>query len=202
MGLLDFLKREEKASRLIFGKRELQIIRKQLMGESLKQSERNRLSKFIRPKLRFMADCGKYSEEFELKRKATLKTLIKDTKKAILKDKLGRKAIAILLYAPKIEQSSGATSIHLCAMFKEIKTREAEKFRMRITKRVPEIVSVQVFNTLPIWIRLEIARNYKIVYESKEFDEDFWIYTIKEASESRAMKIYLEKKKELLKTTN
>lgn len=187
MGLLDFLKHEPSA-RLIFGKRELQIIRKQLMGEQLKQSERNRLSKFIRPKLRFINSCSKYGEEFELKRRNVLKSLVEKAKLAILADKVGKKAKAILLFGSRVSGYTNFRSdIDICVLFEDISKEEAFRFQLRVPSKLPEIVDIRVFNTLPIWIRLEIAREHKILYKARGFDEDFWIYTIKEASESRVM---------------
>lgn len=187
MGLLEFLQCEPSA-RLIFGKRELQIIRKQLMGEQLKQSERNRLSKFIRPKLQFINHCSKYDKEFKLKRHNTLDNLIEKAKQTILVDKVGKKAKAILLFGSRVSgYTTFKSDVDLCVLFDDISKDTAFEFQLRIASKLPEIVDIRVFNTLPIWIKLEIARNHKILYKTKEFDEDFWIYTIKEASESRVM---------------
>ena len=55
MELLDSLK-ADKDSRKIFGSKELKIIEKQLMGIKLTQSEKNRLSRDIRKKLRFIKE--------------------------------------------------------------------------------------------------------------------------------------------------
>ncbi len=191
MSLLDFLKREPSA-RLIFGKRELQIIRKQLLGEQLKQSERNRLSKFIRPKLRFIKSCSKYSEEFELKRHNTLDSLVEKAKQAILADNVGRKVKAILLFGSRVSgYTTFRSDVDICVLFDDVSKNKAFEFQLRVSSKLPEIVDVRVFNTLPIWIKLEIARNHKVLYKTKEFDEDFWIYIIKEASESRVMNYVL-----------
>ncbi len=158
------------------------------MGEPLKQSERNRLSKFIRPKLRFIGECNEYCEEFELKRRNVLASLIEKAKQAILADKVGKNAKAILLFGSRVSgYTTFKSDVDLCVLFDDISKDTAFEFQLRIASKLPEIVDIRVFNTLPIWIKLEIARNHKILYKTKEFDEDFWIYTIKEASESRVM---------------
>lgn len=190
MGLLEFLQRDADA-RLIFGKRELQIIRKQLLGEKLKQSERNRLSKFIRPKLRFMRSCVTFADEFELKRKHRLKSLVQKTIRLMLRDKLAKKISAILLFGSHAENlPTYRSDIDICAIFDEINPKEAAEFRIRTMANLPDIVDVQVFNVLPIWVKLGIAQNFKILFKRKNFDEDFWIQTIKLASESRAMELH------------
>jgi hypothetical protein len=57
MGLLELLKKSENA-RKIFGKRELKIIEKQMLGVNLTQSEKNRLSRDIRKKLEFIKEIS------------------------------------------------------------------------------------------------------------------------------------------------
>ena len=54
MSLLKFLKENENV-RKVFGKRELKIIEKQLLGVNLTQSEKNRLSRDIRKKFEFVS---------------------------------------------------------------------------------------------------------------------------------------------------
>ena len=59
MALLEFLKNNKNA-RKIFGKKELEIIFKQLEGMPLTQSERNRLSRDIKPKLEFIREISNF----------------------------------------------------------------------------------------------------------------------------------------------
>ena len=67
--MLSFLQTLQKHpdARKIFGKRELKIIQKQMLGIKLTQSEKNRLSRDIRKKLIFIQEISKYSKEFDLK---------------------------------------------------------------------------------------------------------------------------------------
>ena len=79
MAILHFLKTSPEA-RKIFGKRELEIIEKQLLGISLTQSEKNRLSRDIRKKLEFVKELSIYIKEFKLKKGAIIKQIINETK--------------------------------------------------------------------------------------------------------------------------
>ncbi len=185
MGLLEFLKREQDA-RLIFGKRELQIIRKQLMGERLKQSERNRLSKFIRPKLRFIKSCSNYGEEFELKRRNVLDSLVEKAKLTILADKVGKKAKAILLFGSRVSgYTTFRSDVDICVLFDHISENEAFKFQLRVSSKLPEIVDVRVFNTLPLKVKIGVISAFKIIFKTHDFNPLFWASPVKEASESR-----------------
>lgn len=185
MSLLEFLKREPNA-RLIFGKRELVIIRRQLMGEQLKQSERNRLSKFIRPKLRFISAASKYEGEFKLERRVTIDNLIEKAKQTILSDKVGKKAKAILLFGSHV---SGFTTfrsdVDVCALFDNIPESEAFKFQIRVSSKLPEIIDVRVFNTLPLKVKIGVISAFKVIFKARDFDPLFWTGPVKEASESR-----------------
>ena len=62
-----FLKKNKDA-RKIFGKRELEIILRQLDGLPLRQSEKNRLSRDIKPKLEFIKDMNEFRDEFRLEK--------------------------------------------------------------------------------------------------------------------------------------
>ena len=73
--LKDFLKKESGARR-IFGKKELEIMLKQLDGIALTQSEKNRLSRDIRSKLEFIKNISVFEDEFKLKKNPNNKGLI------------------------------------------------------------------------------------------------------------------------------
>ena len=67
LNLKEFFRNNQNA-RKIFGKKEIDIIIRQLEGKNLTQSERNRLSRDIRPKLQFIKDIGKFEGEFGLEK--------------------------------------------------------------------------------------------------------------------------------------
>src|SRR3989344_3608111 len=73
--------------RKIFGKRELVIIQKQLLGVQLKNSEKTRLSRDIKKKLEAIKEIAKFSSEFELKKGAEIKKRVEEAKEIILQNK-------------------------------------------------------------------------------------------------------------------
>ena len=170
MSLLKFLKDNEKA-RKIFGEKELKIIEKQLLGISLTQSEKNRLSRDIRKKLEFISEISAFKEEFDLKKMAGIEKLIERSVELMLKDKLKEEIKAILLFGSHVKGIvTKRSDIDICVIFKEISVEEATRFRIRISGELPKNVDIQVFNTLPQKIKREIARNHKILYKKGSFD--------------------------------
>ena len=170
MSLLKFLKDNEKA-RKIFGERELKIIEKQLLGISLTQSEKNRLSRDIRKKLEFISEISAFKEEFDLKKMAGIEKLIERSVELMLKDKLKEEIKAILLFGSHVKGIvTKRSDIDICVIFKDISVEEATRFRIRISGELPKNVDIQVFNILPQKIKREIARNHKILYKKGSFD--------------------------------
>ena len=102
MSLLRFLN-SSKNTRKIFGKRELKIIEKQLLGVNLTQSEKNRLSRDIRQKLEFIKEASRLSEEFKLKKGYETKKMVEEAKEVILNDTFFRKIKEVLLFGSIIE---------------------------------------------------------------------------------------------------
>ena len=86
MELKIFIKKSPLA-RKVFGAREIVIIRKQISGIKLTQSEKNRLSRDIRPKLRFIKEVSKFSEEFDLKKGSENRGMIARALEVIRGDK-------------------------------------------------------------------------------------------------------------------
>src|SRR3989344_652228 len=63
-------------ARRIFGKKELGIMLSQLDGMPLTQSERNRLSRDIKPKLEFIKEISEFKDEFGLKKNQDARKII------------------------------------------------------------------------------------------------------------------------------
>ena len=63
MGILNIINKNANLRKL-FGKRELIIIQKQLLGVPLKNSEKTRLSRDIKKKLEAIKEIAKFSSEF------------------------------------------------------------------------------------------------------------------------------------------
>lgn len=170
MNLLEFLK-DNKNTRKIFGKREIEIIFKQLEGMQLTQSERNRLSRDIRPKFEFIREVNNYKYEFNLKQNQNNNKIINETVKIILEDELKDDITSILLFGSFVDKSfTKESDIDICVIFKEITLKEATRFRIRISGKISEKVDIQVFNILPMKIKREISKNHKILYKTNEFD--------------------------------
>ena len=168
--LSEFL-RNNKNARRIFGKKELEIIYKQLDGLLLTQSEKNRLSRDIKPKLQFIKEIAEFEEEFELKKDANNLIVIDKAVKLILQDEVQDRIKAILLFGSHVKGVvTKRSDIDICVVFNDISSEEAIKFRIRISGEFSEKVDIQVFNILPQKIKRSIARNHKILYKSKDFD--------------------------------
>ena len=169
MALKDILKKSE--ARKIFGKKEIEIILKQLNGFNLKQSEKNRLSRDIKPKLKFIKEIIKAEEEFDLKKDQDNKKIIDEAKNIILQDVLKDNIKSIFLFG---SHSKGIittrSDIDIGIVFEKIPRLESGKFRLRILSQLPDKVDVQVFNHLPQKIKRDIARNHQVLYKTNDFD--------------------------------
>ncbi|MBU4493532.1 MAG: nucleotidyltransferase domain-containing protein [Nanoarchaeota archaeon] len=167
MSLLRFLN-SSKNTRKIFGKRELKIIEKQLLGINLTQSEKNRLSRDIRQKLEFIKEASRFSEEFKLKKGSETKKIVEEAKEVILNDILFRKIKEILLFGSLIENKfTFKSDVDIAVKFDKITIKESALFRKRISGKVNQKVDVQVYNHLPSKIKKEINNKGKILYKNE-----------------------------------
>ncbi len=185
-----FLIGNRKKARKVFGRKELKIIFRQLEGRSLTQSERNRLSRDIRPKLEFIREAAKFENEFALKKNQSNMAIIGKAVDAIMQDRLKGEVKAILLFGSFADNTfTGRSDIDICAVFrKDISLREATKFRIRVSGQLPEKVDVQVFNILPQKIKKRIAASHKVLYKSSGYDNTaFSIKYLKDDSYSIRM---------------
>ncbi len=156
--------------RKIFGRKEIGIILKQLEGVSLKPSEKNRLSRDIRPKFRVIQELSRFQQDFELKKGADKQKLIGKIIDSILKDELKDSVKAILLFGSHAKGIiTHRSDIDICVVFSNISIKEATRFRARISGEFSVKVDIQVFNVLPQKIKRAIARSHKVLYE-KNFD--------------------------------
>ena len=168
--LSEFLKHNKDARR-IFGKKELEIISKQLDGFPLTQSERNRLSRDIRPKLDFIKEIAKLDDKFDLKKNANNLILIEKVVQLILQDELKDKIKAIFLFGSHVKGTvTKRSDIDICVVFTSISLEEATKFRIRIAGEFSEKADIQVFNILPQKIKRSIAGNHKVLYKRDDYD--------------------------------
>jgi len=154
--------------RKIFGKRELIIIKKQLLGVKLTQSEKNRLSRDIRKKFDAIQKLANYEEEFELKYKSELNKQIEEIKEIILESKYSPKIKKIVLYGSSADNTRTFRSdVDIAVEFSHINSKEATLFRIDILKDFRENIDVQVYNELPKKIKKEIDSKGRVLYERK-----------------------------------
>lgn len=165
MRLLNFLKNNPN-TRKIFGKRELKIIEKQLLGINLTQSEKNRLSRDIRKKFEFIEKASYLSEEFKLKKGAIINDLIQKTKEIILDNVISKKIKTILLYGSAAKNTlTFKSDIDIVVEFTDINKKQATLFRKEIQGKIDEKVNIEVYNHLPNKIKESIKDNHKILHQ-------------------------------------
>ena len=163
MTLKEFFRNNQNA-RKIFGKKEIDIIIRQLEGKNLTQSERNRLSRDIRPKFRFIKEVSLFQDEFELKKDSAATKIIKRIVNLILQDELANNVKAILLFGSHVLGNvTPRSDIDITVIFTKISLKKATKFRIRISREFSKKVDIQVFNVLPQKIKREIAKKYNIL---------------------------------------
>lgn len=169
--LKEFLKSNRNARR-IFGKKELEIVFKQLDGMQLKQSEKNRLSRDIKPKLEFIKEIVQFKDEFKLERNQDNKKIIEKAVDIILNDSLKDNIKAIFLFGSFADNSfTKRSDIDICVVFKKkLSLKETTEFRVRVCGELPKKVDVQVFSILPQKIKKDIARNHKVLYKDNDYD--------------------------------
>ena len=166
MNIINFLKTHEDA-RKVFGKKELLIIEKQLLGIRLTQSEKNRLSRDIRRKLKFIADIEPLKRDFKLDRGMEIKRIISLTLKLILNDFSAKKIKRIILFGSAIKNRlTFRSDVDIAVEFKTISLKQATLFRKRILGKAPSRVDLQVFNFLPNKIKNEVDGG-RSLYENK-----------------------------------
>lgn len=165
MNLIGAIKRN-KEIRKIFGKRELVIIEKQLLGVQLKPSEKTRLSRDIRKKFVAIGELIPYKENFALKHGAIIKECIEEAKETILKSRYFPKINKITLFGSVVENRLTLFSdIDIAVEFNEISKNDATRFKLEILRKVNEKIDIQVYNFLPDKIKKEIREKGKVLYE-------------------------------------
>lgn len=143
--------------RKLFGKREIIIIQKQLLGLKLTQSEKNRLSRDIRKKFDAIKELAQFSLEFDLKHGAEIKKIVNETKELILNSKYRPKIKKIFLFGSTIDNSRTLSSdIDIAVEFTEISKKEATQFRLDVMKKANDMVDIQVYNVLPDKLKKDI----------------------------------------------
>ena len=155
--------------RRLFGKRELVIIEKQLLGVPLKRSERTRLSRDIRKKLEAIKELAQFASEFKLKKGAEIAKLVNDAKEAILESRYFSRIKQIVLFGSAVENTLTLMSdIDIAVEFTATTLKEATQFRKEMLGRMNSRIDLQVYNVLPTKIKREINKKGKILYEQQD----------------------------------
>ncbi len=155
--------------RKLFGKRELVIIEKQLLGVPLKRSERTRLSRDIRKKLEAIKELAQFASEFKLKKGAEITKLVNDAKEVLLESKYFSRINRIVLFGSAAENTLTLVSdIDIAVEFTTTTLKEATQFRKEMLGRMNSRIDLQVYNTLPTKIKREINEKGKVLYEQQD----------------------------------
>jgi len=166
MSLIEFLKKEK--ARLLFGKSEIAIIRKQLLGLELKPSERTRLSRDIRKKFEVIEDISKYKNEFKIKKSQEIDYLIADAIETI-KTELNEKVFVIILFGSYARKSPTENSDIDIAIKLGKDFRNATKIRARLLGKMPtEKIDIQIYESLPKKIQKEIDKEGRILFINEQ----------------------------------
>ncbi len=165
MPLLRAIKENDEIRKL-FGKREIEIIEKQLLGINLTPSEKTRLSRDIRKKFKAIKMLAHFQGEFELKQGAEIRRIIEETKETILNTEYFSKIKRIILFGSSINKTRTLLSdVDISIEFSKIEKTEASKFRLRIISLASKNIDIQIYNFLPDKIKKQIDENGKTIYQ-------------------------------------
>ena len=161
MTFLKFIKSNQ--ARLLFGKKELEIIEKQLHGENLTASEITRLSRDIRKKFQAIEEISKYKTEFSLKKNQENTKKIKEAKEIILENYKDITKEIIIFGSHARKQNIKSSDIDICIKLKKTK-RNPTKIRQRLLGEVRDGIDIQIYSQLPENIRKEIDKDGKTIF--------------------------------------
>tara|TARA_Y100000310_G_scaffold122568_1_gene121286 strand:- start:748 stop:1287 length:540 start_codon:yes stop_codon:yes gene_type:complete len=168
--LLRFLRANENV-RKIFGEKELRIIEKQLFGQDLTQSEKNRLSRDVRKKFDFIKEASEFDEDvFKLKKGALINEIMDEAVSVIKKDELNERITKIIMY--NSEEDTQITDVFV--VFSEIDDKEVVGFRRRMLDKTNSRINVRVYNFLSKKIKESIDEKGKVLHEipSRSFGQE------------------------------
>jgi predicted nucleotidyltransferase len=167
MTLYEFIKNEPSA-KIIFGKGEIEIIKKQLLGQKLKQYEKNILSRSIRKKFNFIKKCSVFKEEFDVKKGGEVYKQLEILRDWMLLDQIGKNIKKIYIFGSFVENKMSSNSdVDIAIEFNEIDKKEISKFKKRILEQKKDLFDISIFNNLPINIQSEVKKNGKVFFENK-----------------------------------
>lgn len=165
-------------ARKVLGAREIAIIRKQVNGLPLTQSERNRLSRDIRPKFRFIRACRELAlGDLELKRGQANRTVVEESLIIIREDPEFPNVLAIIQFGSHVDGThTWRSDIDIGLLFQGEPTVESgTKILMRLYGTLHDKVDVTIINHLPVRVRATLARNHRVLWARSSFDDDLFV---------------------------
>jgi predicted nucleotidyltransferase len=91
----------------------------------------------------------------------------------------------IILFGSAAEgKLSEESDIDICIYFDGSKI-EGEKFRLKLLSELPDYFDVQIFNSLPVFVKKEVLRGKPIYIGDREFTYEVFYRTLEEFEEFR-----------------
>jgi len=76
------------------------------------------------------------------------------------------------------------SDIDICVYFDDSKI-EGEKFRLKLLSELPDYFDIQVFNSLPIFVRKEVLKGKPIFIADRKFTYEIFYKTLEEFEDFR-----------------
>lgn len=161
MELFDKIKNPQ--MRKLFGKKEIEIVQKQLFGVSLTPSEQTILSRDIRKKFLAIRELCSCQEDFCLKKGALPVQIVQKVKNKILNSIYEKKIKKIIWFGSFVSgRVTFNSDIDLSVEFDKINLKDSLKFRAFVSEE--SILDVLVYNHLPEKLKKEVD-NGKVIYK-------------------------------------
>ena len=149
--------------RKLFGKKEIEIVQKQLFGISLTPSEQTIISRDIRKKFLAIKELFSCQKDFNLKKGILPIQMVQKVKDRILNSIYGRKIKRIIWFGSFVSgRVTFNSDIDLSVEFDEINLKDSLKFCAFASQE--DMLDVVVYNHIPKKLKKEVD-NGRIVYK-------------------------------------
>ncbi|MBU2576792.1 MAG: nucleotidyltransferase domain-containing protein [Nanoarchaeota archaeon] len=161
MELFDKIKNP--SMRKLFGKKEIEIIQKQLFGISLTPSEQTILSRDIRKKFLVIKELGSCQEDFNLKKGILPIQIVQRVKNRILNSVYKKNIKKMIWFGSFVSgHVTFSSDVDLSVEFDEISLKDSLKFRAFASQE--NMLDVLVYNHLPKKLKNEVD-NGRVIYK-------------------------------------
>jgi len=149
--------------RKLFGKKEIEIIQKQLFGILLTPSEQTILSRDIRKKFLVIKELCPYQKDFNLKKGVLPARIVERVKNKILNSVYSKKIKKMVWFGSFVSgRVTFNSDIDLSVEFDEISLKDSLKFRACASQE--DMLDVFVYNHLPKKLKKEVD-NGRVIYK-------------------------------------